>query len=70
VDLRTVSELMGHQSIEMTMRYAHISNTHRLDAVNRLSQGPSTAISEKEPGPKPGPDQVTVEGVTAQLLDK
>lgn len=36
VDLRTVQELMGHKSITMTMRYVHLSDQHRLDAVNRL----------------------------------
>ena len=36
-DLRTIQELMGHQSIAMTVRYAHLSPGHLLDAVNRLS---------------------------------
>lgn len=34
VDLYTVKELMGHQSITMTQRYAHLSPAHRLDAVS------------------------------------
>lgn len=29
VDIRTVQELMGHKSITMTMRYAHLSPKHR-----------------------------------------
>jgi site-specific recombinase XerD len=36
VDIRTVQELMGHASIEMTMRYAHLSPDHTQAAVNRL----------------------------------
>jgi integrase len=36
VNLRTVQELMGHASIEMTMRYAHLSPDHTLAAVNKL----------------------------------
>ena len=37
VDLRTVQELMGHKTIEMTLRYAHLSPAHQLEAVQRLN---------------------------------
>ena len=36
VDLRTVQELMGHKTIQMTVRYAHLAPKHQLDAVQRL----------------------------------
>ena len=36
VDLRTVAELMGHSSIQMTMRYAHLAPLHNRAAVDRL----------------------------------
>jgi site-specific recombinase XerD len=36
VDLRTVQELMGHKTIQMTVRYAHLAPEHRLAAVQRL----------------------------------
>src|SRR2546425_13187528 len=36
VDLRTVAELMGHKTIQMTMRYAHLAPAHTLAAVERL----------------------------------
>jgi len=36
VDLRTVQELMGHKTIQMTCRYAHLAPQHRLAAVQRL----------------------------------
>jgi site-specific recombinase XerD len=36
VDLRTVQELMGHKSIEMTVRYSHLAPKHTLAAVERL----------------------------------
>jgi integrase len=41
VDLRTVQELLGHQSITMTVRYAHLSAPHTKNAVDRLA-GPAT----------------------------
>lgn len=36
VDLRTVQELMGHKTINMTVRYAHLAPQHQLAAVQRL----------------------------------
>ncbi len=36
VDLRTVQELMGHKTIQMTVRYAHLAPKHQLAAVQRL----------------------------------
>jgi site-specific recombinase XerD len=36
VDLRAVQELMGHKTIQMTVRYAHLATQHRLAAVQRL----------------------------------
>jgi site-specific recombinase XerD len=37
VDLRTVQELMGHKSIQMTVRYSHLTPRHTLAAVERLT---------------------------------
>jgi len=36
VDLRTVQELMGHKSINMTLRYAHLSPDHKRRAMETL----------------------------------
>ena len=36
VDLATVKELLGHKSIEMTMRYAHPTSGHKGEAVRLL----------------------------------
>jgi len=36
VDIRTVPELMGHQTIQMTMRYSHMAPQHNRAAVDRL----------------------------------
>jgi site-specific recombinase XerD len=36
VGLRAVQELMGHKTISMTVRYAHLAPQHQLAAVQRL----------------------------------
>jgi integrase len=40
VPIRAVQELLGHQTIEMTMRYAHLSPDVRRDAVRLLDAAP------------------------------
>lgn len=36
VDLKTVQELLGHKSFEMTLRYAHLSPEHKKAALDTL----------------------------------
>jgi site-specific recombinase XerD len=36
VNLRTVAQLMGHRTIQMTMRFAHLAPDHQQSAVERL----------------------------------
>jgi integrase len=35
-DLNTVREMLGHKSIKMTLRYAHLSPTHRKKAIELI----------------------------------
>ena len=42
VDLRTVQQLMGHKTIQMTVRYAHLAPEHQMAAVERLCSVPGT----------------------------
>jgi len=38
VDLKTVQELLGHKDIKMTLRYAHLSQAHKKEAVRALEK--------------------------------
>jgi hypothetical protein len=38
VDLATVKEILGHSSIEMTMRYAHPTTEGKMNAVRALER--------------------------------
>ncbi|HVB98387.1 MAG TPA: site-specific integrase [Candidatus Dormibacteraeota bacterium] len=39
VDLRTVQELMGHKTLLMTLRYAHLSEAHTREAIEKIAAG-------------------------------
>ncbi|MGH9478497.1 MAG: tyrosine-type recombinase/integrase [Terriglobales bacterium] len=43
--LRTVQELMGHKTIAMTCRYAHLAPQHQLDAVRMLDGWGRAAVA-------------------------
>ena len=44
VDLKTVQELMGHKTIAMTARYAHLAPTHKLQALETLVHRGSVSV--------------------------
>jgi hypothetical protein len=44
VALKAIQELLGHSTMEMTMRYAHLSPDVRRDAVRLLDGPPAPAV--------------------------
>ncbi len=46
VDLKTIQELLGHKSLNMTLRYAHLSPGHKKKAVNILDKALTNNQSE------------------------
>ena len=48
INLRTVQELMGHKTIQMTVRYAHLAPGQKLAAVQRLCEPAEPTDSPKK----------------------
>jgi len=64
VDIRTVQELMGHRTITVTLRYAHLAPQHQLAAVQRLCD---TGVAQtSSTGTKTG---TSAESTEAQPVD-
>ena len=49
VDIRTVAELLGHKTLAMTMRYAHLAPDHQRAAVEKLEPTATTTATGARP---------------------
>lgn len=65
VDLRTVQELMGHRTLAMTCRYAHLAPQHQLEAVERLA-----AFAGVQSGTRSVTSEITASGNGSNIADK
>jgi site-specific recombinase XerD len=65
VDLRTVQQLMGHKTIQMTVRYAHLGPEHQLAAVERLCEGEATLDRPTDTKTSTGAQAAVVEFASA-----
>ncbi len=45
VSLRTLAELLGHKTLAMVMRYAHLAPAHLRDAVERIAEAPTATTT-------------------------
>lgn len=59
-DLYTVKELLGHKDITMTMRYSHLSPTHKRKAVESLDSDIDTNMDTKTISEKSHPSKIFI----------
>ena len=48
VDLRTIQELGGWKSLKMVERYAHLSPSHKAEAVEKISNNFTTLFTTRQ----------------------
>ena len=62
---------MGHKTIQMTVRYAHLAPQHKLAAVERLCEPVKAVATEEEEGAQEAPtDTRTSTKASEQVLEQ
>ncbi len=67
-DIRTIQELMGHKTLAMTLRYAHLSPAHKLDAVQKLNRPKTEAPTDTTTDTSEAPAKVAASG-SAEVIE-
>jgi hypothetical protein len=70
VGLREVQELMGHKTIQMTCRYAHLTPAFQLAAVEKLASFTDTVAQVKAPATESSTGAKTSTAVSAVFEEK
>ena len=47
IDLNTIRDILGHKSLNMALRYAHLSKSHQMSAVSVLDRQMDTFLTPK-----------------------
>jgi integrase len=47
VDLNTIRELLGHKTMQMVMRYSHLTDRHKAEAVALLDRIEDTKVGSQ-----------------------
>ena len=68
IDLKTVQELLGHKSIEMTLRYSHLSPSHKQRAVDILGKRMDTKWTLEGVGEKVEENGFVVSDVSKAVM--
>jgi site-specific recombinase XerD len=68
VDLLTISELMGHKTIQMTKRYAHLAPAHNQAAVDRLVTFHSEPVPEEPSATRSATSPLVIEKAGLAVL--
>ncbi len=53
VNLNHVREFLGHESIEMTLKYAYLAQDSKVDAIRTLGQFMENRLTSNETAEKP-----------------
>jgi site-specific recombinase XerD len=65
VDLRAVTELLGHRTLQMVMRYSHLALEHQASAIDRLMKSENLRDTKADDGASEAK-----ESKTAKLLSR